>query len=74
VAEPFDAADRPSHGRLAGVCIEVVGAEPAVDGGLTQHVLDDDHQRMGDGDQRALGSAAGSQATVLGAQVGAAGV
>jgi hypothetical protein len=73
IPEALQAMDEPPRYPLAIPLIEVVAAQVAIDCPLRQHVVDDDQDRVGDGDGCLRPAAPGCQPPVLRCQVGSLG-
>jgi len=70
VAQAFEPSHEVLLDHLPIVFVEVVAAQVLIGAAVAQEMIDDDQDTMANGDRRALGSAARSDAAVLGREVG----
>src|SRR5687767_1540735 len=66
VAEGFEPTDEAAFDVLSLALVEVGGAQLPIGGLIAEQVVDDDQDRVGDGDNGALLTASGSEAPILG--------
>ena len=73
VAKGFEATDETALDVLPLALVEVGGAELSVGGLLVEQVIDDDQDRVGDGDDGTLLAASWCETPIRGGELGALG-